>query len=73
MRPSNKKFAGNSTHEFELYVNSNTDLEDCTSNALNVPSISYKFLLIDDIKQLPKDTQVDFIGNMFSRFLISCS
>ena len=62
MRPTNKKFAGNSNHEFELYINTNTDLEECTSSAINVPNMCYKFRQIEEIKLLPKDTQVDFIG-----------
>ena len=62
MRPSNKKFCGNSNHEFELYINSSTELEECLSNNMNVPSISYNFRSIDELKLLPKDTQVDFIG-----------
>ena len=65
MRPANKKFCGNSNHEFELYINSSTELEECSSNTMNIPSISYNFRSIDELKLLPKDSQIDFLGSFF--------
>eukprot|EP00800_Vazella_pourtalesii_P009751 TRINITY_DN2454_c1_g1_i2.p1 TRINITY_DN2454_c1_g1~~TRINITY_DN2454_c1_g1_i2.p1 ORF type:complete len:420 (+),score=4.61 TRINITY_DN2454_c1_g1_i2:88-1260(+) len=62
MRPANKKFCGNSNHEFELYINSSTEVEECLSNTMNIPPISYNFRSIDELRLLPKDSQVDFIG-----------
>lgn len=62
LRPANKKFAGNSTHDYEMMINDGTLIEPCIDTNTTVPAIKYDFKTIDQIQTIPKDSIVDFLG-----------